>query len=53
MQRFPTCHTLLCSNLFIVKKTIVAHGVKADRLSSVRWKDIIHVHFTDPVILAA
>ena len=23
------------------------------RLSSVRWKDIIHVHFTDPVILAA
>ena len=42
-----------CSNLFIVKKPIVAHGVKADRLSSVRWKDIIHVHFTDPVILAA
>ena len=42
-----------CSNLFIIKKPIVAHGVKADRLSSVRWKDIIHVHFTDPVILAA
>ena len=33
------------------------HGVKADRLSSqlssVRWKDIPRVHFTDRVILAA
>ena len=28
-------------------------GVKADWLSSVRWKDISHVHFTDRVTLAA
>ena len=29
------------------------HGVTADRLSSVRWKDIPCVHFTDRVTLAA
>ena len=28
-------------------------GVKADWLSSVRWKDTPHVDFTDGVILAA
>ena len=30
-----------------------ACGVKADRLSSVLWKDIPQVHFTDRVILVA
>ena len=37
---------------FTVKPN-VACGVKADRLPSVRWKDIPHVHFTDHVILVA
>ena len=31
-------------------KPIVAQGVKADRLSSVRWKDILDVHYTDRVM---
>ena len=33
--------------MFTVKltvKPIVAHGVRADRLSRVRWKDILGVH---------
>ena len=34
-------------------KPIVAHGLKTDRLSSVRWKDILDVHCTDSVTLAA
>ena len=34
-------------------KTIVAQGVKADRLSSVRWKDILDMHCTDRVTPAA
>ena len=39
----------------ITVKPIVAHGVKDDPLSSVRWKDnhISHVYYTDRVILAA
>ena len=32
-------------------RPIVGHGVKADQPSSARWKDILHVHFTDRVIL--
>ena len=32
---------------------IVAHGLKADRLSSVHWKDSLGVHCTDRVSLAA
>ena len=34
-------------------KPNVAHGVKADRLSSVCWKDIFDVHCTDRVTVAA
>ena len=34
-------------------KPIVAHGVKADQVSSVRWKDILDVDCTDRVTLAA
>ena len=41
-----------CYKLFIVKAN-VAHGIKADRLSSVRWKDILDVHCTDRVTVAA
>lgn len=39
----------------ITVKPLVANGVKADRLCSVRWKDnhIPHVYYTDRVILAA
>ena len=50
---------MICSWLYIDRcitvKPIVAHGVKADRLSSVRWKDnhISHVYCKDRVILAA
>ena len=29
------------------------HGVKADRLFSVRWKDILDVHCTDYVTTSA
>ena len=36
-----------------VKVPNVAHGVKADRLSSACWKDILDVHFTDRVTIAA
>ena len=39
-----------------IKRTVkpnIAHGVKADRLSSVRWKDILDVHNTDRVTVAA
>ena len=38
--------------LRLTVKPIVAHGVKADRLSSVHWKDILDVHCTDHVTLA-
>ena len=34
-------------------KPNVAHGVKADRLSSFPWKDILDVHCTDRVTIAA
>ena len=48
----------MCYKLFIVKikltvKPNVAHGVEADRLSSFRWKDILYVHCTDRVTVAA
>ena len=42
-----------CSKIKLTVKPIVAHGLKADRLSSVRWKDILDVHCTDRVTLAA
>ena len=38
--------------LKLTVKPIVAHGVKADWLSSVHWKDILDVHCTDHVTLA-
>lgn len=53
------CPSLPLRRLYIDRcitvKPIVAPGVKADRLSSVRWKDnhISHVYYTDRVILAA
>ena len=34
-------------------KSSVAHGVKADSLSSVRWKDILDMHCTDRATVAA
>ena len=48
-----------CYKLFIVKlikltvKPNVAHGVTAGRLSSVHWKDILDVHCTGRVTVAA
>ena len=45
--------TVHCKIKLTVKKPTVAHGVKADRLSSVRWKDILDVHYTDRVTVAA
>ena len=33
-------------------KPNVAYGLKADRLSSVQWKDILDVHCTDRVTVA-
>ena len=42
--------------LYIIKlsaKSIVAHDVKADRMSSVRYKDILDVHCRDRPTLAA
>ena len=37
----------------LIVKPIVAHGVKADRLSSVHWKDILDVYCTDCATVAA
>ena len=42
-----------CSKIKLTVKPIVAHGLKTDRLSSVRWKGILDVHCTDRVTLAA
>ena len=41
------------SKIKLTVKPIVAHGLKADRLSSVHWKDTLDVHGTDRVSLAA
>ena len=41
-----------CSKIKLTVKPIVAHGLKADRLSSVRWKGIPDAHCTDRVTLA-
>ena len=42
-----------CSKIKLTVKPIVAHGLKTDRLSLVRWKDILDVHCIDRVTLAA
>ena len=58
--RFPACHTLSviinCSFVKLIKLTVkpnVAHGVTAGRLSSVHWKDILDLHCTGRVTVAA
>ena len=47
------CETKWSETKKLTVKPNVPHGVKADRLSSVRWKDILDVHCTDRVTVAA
>ena len=43
----------ICSLYSKISCKPYANVLKADRLSSVRWKDILHVHYKDRVTVAA